>query len=168
MSNIGREDCSKLRKKFYFSVIRRLDPFPRVFRQLKECLTLQLHEMIRVLHEVACPIVCVLCCDRYWQIGLLKLMKNYHIFIFSRFCPFPQVLGQVNEWPILQLHAMIRLLHAVACPILFILFYEQDWQGGVFKVMKNDYFFVLLVVWAFSPKFLCMLISSLYQNCLKL
>ena len=79
MSNIGREDCSKLHKKFYFSVIRRLDPFPHVFRQLKECLTLQLHEMIRVLHEVACPIVCVLCHDPYWQMGVLKLI----FFLFS-------------------------------------------------------------------------------------
>ena len=34
----------------------------------------------------------------------------------------------------------------VACPIVFILFYEQDWQGAVFKVMKNDRFLVLLLV----------------------
>ena len=80
----------KVMKKDHFqNIFNSFGLFPGVFRQLKECLTLQLHEMIRVLHEVACPIVCVLCCDRYWQIGVLKLMKNYHLFIFSRFCPFP-------------------------------------------------------------------------------
>ena len=40
-----------------FSAFRRLGLLPQVFRQVKEHLILQLHEMIRVLHEVACPIV---------------------------------------------------------------------------------------------------------------
>ena len=30
--------------------------------------------------------------------------------------------------------------HAVAFPIVFILLYDRDWQGGVFKVLKNDHF----------------------------
>ena len=43
--------------------------------------------------------------------------------------------------------------HAVACQIVFILFYEQDRQGVVFKVIKNDNFLVLLAVRVFLPKF---------------
>ena len=44
---------------------------PHVFRQVKECLILQLHEMIKVLREVAWPIVFILFNDRYWQGGVL-------------------------------------------------------------------------------------------------
>ena len=51
---------------------------------------------------------------------------------------FPQVLGQVKEWLMLELHKTIWVSHLVACLIIFILFYEESWQGGVFKVMKND------------------------------
>ena len=43
---------------------------------------------------------------------------------------------------------MIRVLHAVACPIVFLLFYDQVWQGEVLKRMKNDHFLVFLAVWA--------------------
>ena len=64
---------------------------------------------------------------------------------------FPQVYEQVNEWPILQLHEMIRLLHVVACPVTSILFEDRDWQG---EVMKNDLFLVFLSVWVNFPKFL--------------
>ena len=72
-------------------------------------------------------------------------MKDVHFFLFFyRFGLFPQVFGQVNEWPILESHKMISVLHAVACPIVFILFYGQDWQGGVFKIMKNDHFFSII------------------------
>ena len=58
--------------------------------------------MIRLLRAVACPIVFILFYDRYWERGMLKLMKNDHFFsIFSGFSLFPQVFGQVNKWPIL-------------------------------------------------------------------
>ena len=33
----------------------------------------------------------------------------------------------------------------VVCPIIFILFYDRDRQGEVFKVMTNASFLVLLV-----------------------
>ena len=33
----------------------------------------------------------------------------------------------------------------VACPSVIILFYEQRWEGGVFKVMIIDHFLVLQV-----------------------
>ena len=141
-------------KWWFFSVFNHLDHFAQVFRQVKECLILQLHEMIRVLHEVACPIVFILFYDPYWQGGVFKLMKNYHIFsIFSRFCPFPQVFGKVNDWSILAVHEMIRVLHMVACSNAFILLYGRDWQGGVFKVMKNVIFFCIFTRFGLFPQF---------------
>ena len=53
-------EYSKLWKKIFYSVFSRLDPFPQVFRRVKECLVLQLHEIVRVVHEVAYPIVFIL------------------------------------------------------------------------------------------------------------
>ena len=44
----------------------------------------------------------------------------------------------------LELQEMIRVLHVVPYSIVFILFYGQGWQGGVFKVMKNDFFFIYI------------------------
>ena len=41
-----------------------------------------------------------------------------------------------------KVHKIIQVSHKVACPIVFILFYDRDGQGGVFKVMKNDHFLV--------------------------
>ena len=37
---------------------------------------------------------------------------------------------------------------------LFFLFYHQDWQGGVFKLMKNIHFLAFLAVWFLFPKLL--------------
>ena len=48
-----------------FSAFSRLGPLPQRFRQVKECLILHSHDMIRVLHEVVCPIVFILFYDRY-------------------------------------------------------------------------------------------------------
>ena len=41
----------------------------------------------------------------------------------------------------LQLHEMIRLQHAVACPFFKFFFNDRYWQGGVLKFMKYDHFF---------------------------
>ena len=80
----------KVIKKYFSSVFNCLDSFPQVFRQVKECLVLQLREMVRVLHEVACPFVFILFYDRYLKGRVLKFMKRYHVFrIFSRFCAVP-------------------------------------------------------------------------------
>ena len=56
---------------------------------------------------------------------------------------------------------MIRVLHVAACPIVvvvvvavvFCCFMSEVWQGGVFKVMKNDCFLVFLTVWVFFLSF---------------
>ena len=59
MTKVARKEYSKLRKNIFFGGFSRLDPFPQVFRQVKECLIPQLHKMIRVLHLVTCLIVFV-------------------------------------------------------------------------------------------------------------
>ena len=50
--------------------------------------------------------------------------------VFSRLGHFTQVFRQLKEWLILELHKTIRVSHAVACPIVLILFYDRDLQGG--------------------------------------
>ena len=65
---------------------------------------------------------------------MFKVLKNDHIFsIFSRFAPYPQVFGQVNEWLIVGLHEMIRVPHVVACPMYSNLLCDQGQQDGVLK-----------------------------------
>ena len=46
----------------------------------------------------------------------------------------------------IELHKILGVSHFVASPIVFILFCEQSWLGGVFKVMKNDQFIVFLFI----------------------
>ena len=53
MSGVGWEECSKLLKRIIFSVFIRLGPFPQLFMQVKDCLILQLHEIIRVPYSIA-------------------------------------------------------------------------------------------------------------------
>ena len=57
----------------------------------------------------------------------------------------------MREWPILGLHETIRVLYAVVCPIVFILFYNRDVEEGVLKHMKNDHLLVFLAVWVLFP-----------------
>ena len=46
------------------------------------------------------------------------------------------------------------MLHVVTCPIIFILFDDPDWQGGMLKLMKTDHFLVFVAVWVLFLKFL--------------
>ena len=57
---------------------------------------------------------------------------------------------------------MIRVPYVIARPIVFMLFYDRGWQGGVFKIMKIDHFLVFLAVLVLFPKFLERLISNFY------
>ena len=41
---------------------------------------------------------------------------------------------------------MIRMPHVAACPTVFVLLYDRGWQGGVFKVLKNDHVLVFSAV----------------------
>ena len=51
------------------------------------------------------------------------------------------------------MHEMIKLSHAVPLKFVFILFYERCWQGGVFKVLKNDFFQNIYAFGSVSPCF---------------
>ena len=64
------------------------------------------------------------------------------------------VLKCVEEFLMLELHKIIRVPHIVARPFVFVLFYEQCWQGGVFRVVRNDNFLVFLAVWVLFFTFL--------------
>ena len=74
---------------------------------------------------------------------------------------FPQVSGQEQEWSLLKLHEVIRVLNLVAFAIIFVLFDDSDWLGVVLELMKNDQFLVLLAVWVLFHKFLGRLRSGL-------
>ena len=121
-----------------------------------------------MLRAVTCAIIFILFDDPDGQGGVLKLMKKYDFLVFLAIqVIFSQVFGQVKKWPILKFHEMIRVLHVVALPIIFILFGDQDWQGGVLKFMKNDHdhFSVLLAIWVLSLKILDKVRVELCMNC---
>ena len=54
----------------------------------------------------------------------------------------------------LELHKFTKVLDVVMFPITLFLFYNQGWQGGVFKVIKNGHFLVFLVVLFIFHKFI--------------
>ena len=66
---------------------------------MREWPILELHETIRVSYAVVCPIVFILFYDRDVEEGVLKHMKNDHLFVFlAVWVLFPLVFGQVKEW----------------------------------------------------------------------
>ena len=91
-----------------------------------------------------------------WSILAGRSAQTYekwsYFSIFSRFGLFLQIFEQVIGWPILELYKMIRVLHAVSCPIVFIWFYDWDWQGEVLKLRS---FFTVFsrLGGSFSPSF---------------
>ena len=93
-----------------------------------------------------------------------KLWTMFSFSAFSRLGTFSQVFGQVKELLTLELHKIIKVLHKVVCSIVFILFFEQSWQGEVFKVMKTDHILVLLAVWVLFLKILGRLRDELCLN----
>ena len=51
--------------------------------------------------------------------------------------PFPQVFGQTNEWLIIELHIITRVLHIIICPLVSFLLCEQGRQRvTAWKVSK--------------------------------
>ena len=53
----------------------------------------------------------------------------------------------------LDLNEMIKMLHVVACSIVFPLLFDRDSQRGVLKRMKNEHFLVLSAVCVLILKF---------------
>ena len=81
-------------------------------------------EMMKVSRLVACPMFFNLPCHLSRQTGLLKLTKKSLILsMFRRLGCFPQVFGQVEMWLIIELRKIIRVSHAVACPICIYIFF---------------------------------------------
>ena len=101
--------------------------------------------MIRVPHAAAYTIDFNLLCDRVQQGGVVKLMKNNLFLLFlvilAVWVFFPKFLGKLKSGLCSSCKKIRWVSHIVACPIVFILFYERNWQGRVIKVMKNDDFF---------------------------
>ena len=82
---------------------------------------LELHEMIRAPHVLACPI---------GRRSAQTHQKWSSFSIFSRFSPLYHVFGQVTYVQTAQ----IIVLHEGVCPIVFILLHQQSWQGGCSKL----------------------------------
>ena len=143
---LARMSVQSYEKWSFFSVFSCLDSFLGVFGQVKGCLMLELHKIIRVLHLVASEIF-------YFFVSWARLARSsvqsyekWSFFsVFSCLDSFLQIFRQVKECLRLELHETRRVSHVFLCTIVFILFYDQDGQGGVFKVMKNDHFFVFWV-----------------------
>ena len=70
-------------------IFSQLGSFLRIFGKVMELLILELHEMIKVLHPVACPMNVNLICDRGQQGRTLKPIKNDLLVVlaFWVFCP---------------------------------------------------------------------------------
>ena len=97
----------------FFSVVSPLGPFPKVFRQVREWLILESHKMIRVPHEVACPIYFILCLR--WARRSVQICGKWSLFsISSRLGTILHLFGKVKERLILELHEMITVSYAVA------------------------------------------------------
>ena len=60
------------RKSSSFNILRRLVPFNQAFRQVIECLILGFHELIRMSHRIACPMVFILLSGRGSQGEMLN------------------------------------------------------------------------------------------------
>ena len=75
-----KKDCTKElvvrtvypRKSSSFNILRCLGPFDQVFRQVIECLILGFHELIRMSHRIACPMVFILLSGRGSQGEMLN------------------------------------------------------------------------------------------------
>ena len=65
---------------------------------MREWPILELHETIRVLYAVVCPIVFTLFYNRDVEEKVLKHMKNYNLLVFlAVWVLFPLDFGQVKE-----------------------------------------------------------------------
>ena len=152
-SGLVRSSVQIYEKSSFSSIFSRLGSFSQAFEKVKEWIMFKLHRMIRVVYAVACRIVFFL-----WSGLVERKVQSYKKWLFfNTFISlglFPQVFGQVNGWPILKLHEVIRVVDLVACPIIFILFDDPDWRESVLKHMENDHFLVFIAVWVLFPRFL--------------
>ena len=146
MVGIGREECSNLWKMIILlAFLAVLVFFSKSLGRLmsglyQNCMKWkESHMQLRVQLIFFCVILWLRLAERSVQ----SCEKWSFFGVFSRLGLFPQVFGQVKEWLMFKLHKIIRVSDVVAYPIVFVLFYERVWQGGIFIVMKTDHFLVV-------------------------
>ena len=69
--------------------------------------------------------------------------------IFRQLGSFLRIFGKVKELLVLELHEMIKVLHAVAWPMNFNLICDRGQQGRTLKPIKNHHLLVVLAFWVF-------------------
>lgn len=94
-----------------------MHPFSHVFGEVKKWFTLKLHEMIRVSHVVACP-------TAFFTVRGYSVIRK--MIIFRYLGALPNNFRQVKEWPVLELHRIIRVSYVALCQIVFILLFDLD------------------------------------------
>ena len=126
----------------------------QVFGHLNQWPILELHETIRMRFSSCVPN----CFYFVWWPRLAErsaqTYEKWSIFsIFRRFGHFPHGFGQVNKCPILKLHEMIRVLRAIACPVVFVFFMIGIGKEECSKLWKMIFFFCFHQFRSFPPSF---------------
>ena len=75
--------------------------------------------------------------------------NDLFLIIFRQLGSFLRIYGKAKELLILELHEVIKVLHAVACPMNFNLICDRGQQGRTLKPIKNDHLLVVLAFWVF-------------------
>ena len=76
-------------------------------------------------------------------------VKLSFVSIFVSSGPFLKNFGQVPVQIMLYFMKIKRIRFIVTCLIVFVFFWDQDWQGGVLKLNKN--YKVFLPIWVLFP-----------------
>ena len=63
---------------------------------------------------------------------------------------FPQVIGQVKQWLLLEIHEAIRVVHAIACTMDFNLLCDLGHRLGEHKMLMLQIF---ILFWPFTLTF---------------
>ena len=146
MSEVGRRSVQSYEKWWVFSAFSHWVNFPKFLGKI-------------AWNDKSAKCSCV--SDYFYFIWWSRLVgssartyEKWSVLVFlAVWVLFPKFLGRLRSG-LLELHKIISLSHVVTCPVVFILFYERSYQGGVFKVVKNDYFLVFLANWVLFPKIL--------------
>ena len=103
----------------FLGIFSRLSSFPQVFGQVKEWFILELLEMMKAPHVVACSIIFMFLWSRLKGRSAQTYKKWSFFSIFSCLDPFSQGFDQVKKYLMLEIQKIIRLSPAVASLICF-------------------------------------------------
>ena len=109
---------AKTNEKWSFSGI--FSRLPHVFGQVKEWFLLELLEMMKASHLVACSIVFVWLCNLggMGECSKLREMVNFKNFLSFEFCS--RVFGHFKVWVTLKSAIVINLVLLMWSPIIFM------------------------------------------------